>query len=68
MVDPPASQFDAVFIAGDFLDIFIAEHRAEQAADVQLWLRRLARITKLQSARGNHETMRVSKSYGIERP
>jgi len=54
-----ASHFDAVFIAGDFLDIFIAEPQTTQAADVQLWLRRLAKVTKLAICSGNHDNAGV---------
>ena len=50
-----ASHFDAVFVAGDFLDIFIAEPRAAQAGEVQRWLRRLAEVTKVAVCSGNHD-------------
>jgi predicted phosphohydrolase len=50
-----ATQFDAVFIAGDFLDIFIAEPRSLQASEAQQWLRRLAEVTKVAICSGNHD-------------
>jgi predicted phosphodiesterase len=54
-----ASHFDAVFIAGDFLDIFIAESRTAQAAQAQRWLRGLAKVTKLAICSGNHDNAGV---------
>ena len=50
-----APRFDAVFIAGDFLDIFIAKPRTEQMNEVQRWLRRLASITRGAICSGNHD-------------
>ena len=50
-----ASRFQAVFIAGDFLDIFIAEPRTAQAREAQYWLRRLSEITKIAICSGNHD-------------
>jgi len=50
-----APRFDAVFIAGDFLDIFIAEPRTTQIREVQGWLRRLAAMTRVAICSGNHD-------------
>jgi len=50
-----APRFDAVFIAGDFLDIFIAEPRTAQAREAQSWLRRLSEVTKVAISSGNHD-------------
>jgi metallophosphoesterase superfamily enzyme len=50
-----ASRFDAVLIAGDLLDMFIAELRIMQAREVQSWLRRLSEVTKVDVCSGNHD-------------
>lgn len=48
-------RFDAVFIAGDFLDIFISEPATAQATVVQRWLRRLSETTRVAICSGNHD-------------
>ena len=50
-----APRFDAVFIAGDLLDMFIAEPRITQARQAQSWLRRLSEVTKVAICSGNHD-------------
>jgi Icc-related predicted phosphoesterase len=50
-----ASRFEAVLIAGDFLDIFIAEPRTAQAREAQSWLQRLSEVTKVAICSGNHD-------------
>ena len=51
-----ASGFEAVFIAGDFLDMFVTEPRTAQAREVQSWLRRLSEATKVAICSGNHDS------------
>jgi Predicted phosphoesterases, related to the Icc protein len=51
-----ASRFDGIFIAGDFLDMFINEPRLAQAREAQAWLRRLSEITKVAICSGNHDS------------
>jgi len=44
-----------VLIAGDLLDMFIAEPRIAQAREVQSWLGRLAEVTNVAICSGNHD-------------
>jgi Icc-related predicted phosphoesterase len=50
-----APRFEAVLIAGDFLDMFIAEPRTMQAREVQSWLKCLAEVTRVAICSGNHD-------------
>ena len=52
-----ASRFEAVLIAGDFLDIFSTEPRTAQAREARSWLRRLSEITKVAICSGNHDNV-----------
>ena len=58
-----AFQFDAVLIAGDLLDMFLAESRIVQAREVQSWLRRLSEGTKVAICSGNHDNVGKQVSW-----
>src|SRR4029077_2896229 len=48
--------FDLVCIAGDLLELFSPESKAEQVYRVQACLRRLAAVTNLAVCSGNHDS------------
>jgi hypothetical protein len=52
-----ASRFEAVLIAGDFLDMFSAESRTAQAREAQNWLRHLSELTNVAICSGNHDNV-----------
>jgi Icc-related predicted phosphoesterase len=50
-----SAKFDLMCIAGDLLDIFAKEPRADQAREVSRLLRRLAQRTRLALCSGNYK-------------